>query len=254
MKGRGTRIGAILILVLLICITGIVILGTDIFNIQKISVKGSEDIDKNVIISISGISYGDSIFKISRKQVRERLENTQPYPLVKEILLRLPDEVEIQIEERAATAYIPYLSSYIVIDKNAFIVDIVKQGSGEAKHMKIEGVRLLNFAKGTQLELIESEDIKQRVIISLLDSISAQGVQNVISIIHMSDVDNIQLETKDGIIVKLGQATQVDTKLSWILSDAYTDLVDENMQGVLDVSVAEKAVFRPKQELNEVGE
>lgn len=43
MRGHGTRLGILLILILLVCITGIVFLGTDTFNIKKITVSGGND-------------------------------------------------------------------------------------------------------------------------------------------------------------------------------------------------------------------
>lgn len=254
MKSRGTRIGAILILLLLTATTAVVILGTDIFNIKKISIMGSQHIERNVIISISGISYGDSIFKVNRRQVRENIESRAPYPIVKDVVLRLPDEVEIYIEERAPVAYIPFLSSYLLIDENAFIMDLIKQDESSDQYFKIEGLREFNFKKGTQFEFIESEKIKQVVLNELLDSIYKRGVQHMISEISLENVDNIKLLTRQGVLLELGQAVQLEKKLAWLLSDAYTEIVNSDMKGTLDVSVAEKAVFRPDQDLNEVSD
>ena len=214
MKSRGTRIGAILILLLLTATTAVVILGTDIFNIKKISIIGSQHIERNVIISISGISYGDSIFKVNRRQVRENIESRDPYPIVKDVVLRLPDEVEIYIEERTPVAYIPFLSSYLLIDENAFIMDLIKQDESSDQYFKIEGLREFNFKKGTQFELIESEKIKQVVLNELLDSIYKRRVQHMISEISLENVDNIKLLTRQGVLLELGQAVQLEKKLA----------------------------------------
>ncbi|HOB20730.1 MAG TPA: FtsQ-type POTRA domain-containing protein, partial [Candidatus Atribacteria bacterium] len=179
MKGHGTRLGILMILILLVCITAIVILGTDTFSIKKITVSGSNAADTNVIINTSNISYGDNIFKINRALVKQRIENSPPYPIVLSILLKLPDEVEIKVQERTPAAIVPYLSSNILIDKTGFIIDIRKQQE-EAGSPSVEGVIIQSFTKGYKLKLIESESFKLRVLLNLLESIYKLEVNDIL--------------------------------------------------------------------------
>jgi hypothetical protein len=52
--GSGTRRGILMFLVLLICLAAIVLIGTELFQVENISVTGSAALDEGVIISTSG--------------------------------------------------------------------------------------------------------------------------------------------------------------------------------------------------------
>lgn len=251
MKGHGTRLGILMILILLVCITAIVFLGTDTFSIKKITVYGNNAVDEAVIINTSGISYNDNIFKINKALVKQRIENSPPYPIVLSILLKLPNEAEIKVQERTPAAVVPYLSSNLVIDKTCFIIDIEKQRA-ETSYPSIEGVIIQSFAKGSKLKLIESESFKLRVLLNLLESICKQGVGDILATINIEDPDNLKLYTRDGIEIVVGQAVELDRKLGWLRSDAYSELLRQGLKGTLDVSVPGKAIFKPEEQKSEV--
>ena len=56
--------GLLLILILLLALTGMVLIGTEIFQIKEITVLGNAKISYNDIVNRSGIIYGDNIFKL----------------------------------------------------------------------------------------------------------------------------------------------------------------------------------------------
>lgn len=253
MRANGTRRGVLLFLILLLCLVAIVFLGTEVFQVKRISILGSKTLDNNVIISLSGVSYGDNIFKISKEKVKNRIQDNAPFPIVEAISFKLPDEVAITVQERTPAAVIPYLSSYIVIDAGGLILDIIKQ-QPEVVYPVIDGLEIQNLTKGKPLDSIESDDYKQRILISLLEEIYACGVEDIIKVINMENPDDILLKTRDDIQIIVGQAVEIDKKLAWLQSDAYTEVLERDINGVMDISVSGKAIFRPESQLNEVGD
>lgn len=243
MKEHRTSRGLLLFLTLLICMAAIVFIGTEVFQVDKITITGSETLDNGVIINLSGILYGDNIFKISKDLVKERLQGNAPFLIVSGISFKYPSEVVLSVKERVPAAVIPYLSSYIVIDRTGFIIDITKQMQ-DVLYPVIEGVRLHSLTKGTMLDIDEEDKYKQKVLLRVLEGIIERDVEDVIKIVDMKDPDNIVLMTRDDIQIALGQALELDRKLGWLVSDGYTEVLRMETPGVMDVSVPGKAVFR----------
>jgi cell division protein FtsQ len=246
MAKNGTRgkSGFVTLLVLVFCLAAAVFIGTEVFQVKKITVIGSDTLDNNVIINVSGISYEENIFKISKEQVKNRIESFAPYPVVKAVSMKLPDEVIIVLEERVPAAAVPYLSSYLIIDCNGFILDIVKQSQGVSLPV-LEGIHVSCLSKGSFLEVSEKDSYQFKVLTHFLKSLEEWEIKDRIKAIYIDNPDDITLLTNDDIKVSIGQALDLDRKLGWLCSEAYTQVLEKGEPGTLDVRTPGKAVFHP---------
>lgn len=244
MSRSGTRSGFYRFMVLLLCLAAIVFIGTEIFQVEKCTVVGSNTLDKDVIINISGISKGDNIFKIDKKLVKSRIEGSAPFPRILGISIKLPDEVLISIEERTPVALIPYLSSYLVIDESGFILDIIKEDNVPSLPI-VEGIHITRLTKGSLLEVSESDNYRYKILTVMLEAVTEWEFGELIHTISLNNPDEISLLTRDGISVYVGQAVELDRKMGWLDSEAYTKVLQSEQEGSLDVSVPGKAVFHP---------
>ncbi|MDD2503657.1 MAG: FtsQ-type POTRA domain-containing protein [Clostridia bacterium] len=244
MSRSGTRSGLYRFMVLLLCLTAIVFIGTELFQVEKCTVIGSQTLDNDVIINMSGIYYGDNIFKVDKRLVKNRIEGSAPFPMVHSVSVRLPDEVVISVEERTPVAVIPYLSSCLVIDVNGFILDIVKEDEQSTLPI-VEGIHITRLKKGSLLEVSESDNYRYKILTRILESITEWETGGLIRIINLDNPDEITLLTRDVIQVYLGQAVELDRKMGWLHSEAYTQVLQSDQEGKLDISVPGKAVFHP---------
>ena len=244
MGRSGTRGGLYRFLILLLCLAAIGFIGTEVFQTEKFTIISSGNLDKDVIINLSGISYGDNVFKINRELVKSRIESSAPFPVVQAISIKLPDEVIISVEGRNPIAIIPYLSSYLVIDVNGFIMDILRQDNQPALPI-IEGIHIANLTKGSLLEVSKSDNYRYKILTRMLEAVDEWEMTELIEVLSLDTPDDISLHTRDGVQVKIGQATDLERKLSWLQSEAYAEVLVRDQEGVLDVSVPGKAVFRP---------
>ncbi len=244
MGRSGTRSGFYRFMVLLLSLAAIVFIGTEVFQVEKCTVIGSHTLDKDVIINISGVSKSDNIFKIDKKLVKSRIEGSAPFPKVLGVTIKLPDEVIISIEERIPVALIPYLSSYLVIDGSGFILDITKEDSVPNLPI-VEGVHVTSLTKGNLLEVSKSDNYRYKVLTVMLEAIIEWGSIEQIYSISLDNPDEISLLTRDEISIYVGQAVDLDRKLGWLNSEAYTKVLQNEQEGSLDVSVPGKAVFHP---------
>ncbi|NLC43710.1 MAG: FtsQ-type POTRA domain-containing protein [Clostridiales bacterium] len=244
MGRNGTRSGFYRFMVLLLCLAAVVFIGTEIFQVENCIVVGSHTLDDDVIINISGVSKSDNIFKIDKKLVKTRIESSAPFPKVLAVSIKLPDEVIISIEERTAVALIPYLSSYLLIDDSGFVLDIIKEDSIPTLPI-VEGIHITRLKKGSLLELAESDKYRYKVLTVMLEAVTEWGSGELINSISLDNPDGISFLTRDGISVYIGQAVELDRKLGWLHSEAYTTVQQSDQEGSLDVSVPGKAVFHP---------
>jgi len=233
--------GLLLILILLLALTGMVLIGTEIFQIKEITVLGNAKISYNDIVNRSGIIYGDNIFKLDVDLVEKRIE-TDPYLDVISIVRKYPDQVVITVREREAAAIIPYLNSYFIIDKEGYILEI-KSEPGLIEYPIVQGISISSFVVGKKIAVIEEYQLT--ALQRILDSVYELGLQDQISDIRLENVDDIYMVLNTGIQVRIGQAIDIEKKLIWLTSEEVQETLDGVLGGVLDVSAASQPVFYP---------
>lgn len=233
--------GLLLILILLLALTGMVLIGAEIFQINEITVLGNEKIVYNDIVNRSGIVYGDNIFKLDKELVEKRIE-ANPYLDVISIVRKYPDQVIITVRERQAAAIIPYLNSYFIIDKEGYILEI-KSEQGVIDYPIIQGITISSFVVGKKIAV--NEEYQLTALQRILNAVYELELQDQISEIRMENVDDIYIMLNTGIQVRIGQAIDVEKKLIWLKSEDVQKTINGVLGGVLDVSAASQPVFYP---------
>ena len=101
----------------LICIAGgtTFALVSPIFNIQEIKVTGNNQVNADTIISISELSKEQNIFKFFKNKVIRKCRN-KPIRRNSKGKKKLPNKVEIQIEERERNFNIEFMNGYAYIN------------------------------------------------------------------------------------------------------------------------------------------
>ncbi|NLN40728.1 MAG: FtsQ-type POTRA domain-containing protein [Clostridiales bacterium] len=241
LRGSKKKRYMFLILILFLATIGILYLGTESFQIKKITVVGNEKIKKEDIIKRSGISYKQNILKLDKGLVKERIE-TIPYLEVMSIKLSYPDEVIITVYERKTVAIIPYLNSYFIIDKDCNIVEITDE-LDDIGYPLVQDMEIRSFVVGKKL--VTEEEYQVKVLSRILESIYQLELENQISEIMMGNPDDIELILTEGIRTRIGQAIEMDKKLIWLKSDKLKEVCQGLTGGILDLSAPSKPVFYP---------
>ena len=116
--------------------------------------------------------------------------------MVKAVSVALPDEVIIVLEERVPAAAVPYLSSYLIIDCNGFILDIVKQSQGVSLPV-LEGIHVSCLSKGSFLEVSEKDSYQFKVLTHFLKSLEEWEIKDRIRTIYIDHPDDLTLLTNE---------------------------------------------------------
>ena len=203
------------IIILLLIILGMTIFAmiTPIFNITEITVEGNNKIDKETVISYSGLTIGENIFRNLKSKVEINIKENS---YIKEAIMKrkLPGTIELKVEEREIAYQIQLIDGYIYIDNQGYILE---NNSKKAKVPNLEGIAT------TQEELLNSkrlnsEDLnKLNTINRIIDSVKSIEIEEKITTINAENTNEyiLYLKSEDKYIY-LGNANNLNNKILYI--------------------------------------
>lgn len=202
------------IIIVLLIIIGIIIFAfiSPIFNIKTIEINGNDKIDSSTIESLSGITKGRNIFKVSKKRVIDSIKENQYINKVT-INRNLPSTLQIDVEERKVSYQIKVINSYVYIDYQGFILEIssIKENVPLVEGLTTEQDILLNGKR------LANKDIEElRVILKIMENAKTAEIDNLISKITIKNNDYILELSKENKLVYLGDATNLTNRMSYI--------------------------------------
>ncbi len=212
----------------IILLLGIIIGGvafamiSPIFSVKDIQVVGNEQISKETIISLSGLKTEENIFRFGISKVISSLKENAYVEKVK-IHRKIPNTVQIEIEERKHNYSIDFLGKYAYINTQGYILEIAEnskqkvilQGIETPEEQVVEGNRLNN----EDLEKLED-------VIKIINATKEYELDNKVTSIDMSDKNqySIYLE-EEGKKVYLGDSSNLSNKM------LYVDAIIEKEKG-----------------------
>ena len=199
---------------LIIIIAGIIFaLVSPIFNIKEIDVSNNEQINAETIISLSQLNLGQNIFKFNKNKVNKNIK-TNAYIESVEIKRKLPNKVQIQIEERKQEYNVEFLNGYAYINNQGYILQISEekqalptiQGISTPDEQIVEGNRL------------NSEDLeKLEVIIQIMNICKNYELDNKVTNIDISTKDEYTLYLEEEKkTIYLGDKSNLSNKMLYV--------------------------------------
>ena len=157
-KSKHKKVKLLIKIVLFIGIFGGVLafaLTSPIFNIKDIRVINNVNVPTSTIISLSGLKTGDNLFAFLDINVENKIKENAYIEKVK-IHKKIPDTIELEVQERNPEYCVQVLESYAYIDQQGYILEVSKEN---------RGLTVLKGAKTSEEELTEGN----RLIIDDLD-------------------------------------------------------------------------------------
>lgn len=97
-----------------------------IFNITDIQVIGNNKINSDTIISLSQLQIEQNIFRFNKNKVLNEIK-TNAYVENTKIKRKIPNKIEIIIEEREQNYNVEFLNGYAYINNQGYILEIAEQ-------------------------------------------------------------------------------------------------------------------------------
>lgn len=218
-KRRKRRNQKIKIVLEIFLILGILIGGTTfamispIFNIKDIQVVNNQYLDSETIISLSELKPEENIFRFDGGKVIKKVKEN-PYIKNVKIHRKIPNTIQIEIEEREHSYSVDFLGKYAYIDKQGYILEInednkqkpIIQGIITPEDQVLEGKRLNN----EDLEKLED-------VIKIMNATKEYELDTKVTSIDISNKNEYSVYLKEEKKkVYLGDNTNLSNKMLYV--------------------------------------
>lgn len=218
-KKKKINTNAIKLFIKVICIlvifVGIImfLMISPIFNISEIDIENNKKISKETYISLSGIKYGENIYRINKKAITANIKEN-PYVESINISRKLPNKVVIQVKERTAKFMIKTSDKYMYIDSQGYMLELSKDKINVpiivGIETKEEDIKINN-------RLCENDLEKFNKVLEIYQIATTNEISDLITEIDISDKSDYKLilesEKKN---IYLRDGTDLVNKFTWI--------------------------------------
>ena len=246
-KRRKKILKIIKVLILFGVIIGSIIFAmvSPIFNIKNITVSGNSKLSAETIISLSGLNIDQNIFNFWTSDIKEAVKQNA-YINTVGIKRKLPDTVEIEVEERVATYMITLGNAYVYINNQGYILEIAKEKL-EVPLLIGYNTKVEEITEGNRLNETDLEKLNDILKVKEAASSGEKNIEKLITQIDITDKNNYILSIpKEKKTIYLGDTSNLSTKILWI--DKFLEEEKEN-EGTIYLNInlnTERPYFREK--------
>jgi len=212
----------------------LIVLYSTVPLVRHIEVEGNSAFTDRQIIDLSGLKEGMNRFRVQEEVVAQRIEQNRY--LVCE-LVHQPDlwTVVIRVKERKPTAAIAYNGLLLYADHRGVVLEeVLDSGQRPEGMVLVKGLEIRRSDLGRTLTMHQSSQLY--VYNEIFVELDIMGALGWMVELDMSDMDSIFLTTSDGYIVRLGDSTDLHSKLrAMILTIEYLRQ-NGHGEGTVDVS------------------
>lgn len=197
-------------LAIILVASTIAVMLSPIFNIQTITVQGNSQISTAEIISLSGITVGENIFKVGKGQTRENIKQNAYIDKVT-INRNLPAEIQITVTERVATFMIEKDNQYLYMSNQGYLLEL----SPEKLELPIlQGLETSVDDLVVGNRLCQSDLEKLEIVLRMVNLAKENDIASYITRIGIEDDEDYKLvmETEQK-IVHMGDDSNLSDKM-----------------------------------------
>ncbi len=241
-KQRKSNVGKIILAVVLIILllAGAGYFVYVYFQVEDVTVKGTAKYDTSYVVKLADVPPKTHMFMVDSDKIKENIE-TQPYLQVDGIAKSYPKTLVITVSEREPKALILYADKYLLVDGSANVLEIL-DAPPEQQYPVVSGITIDSVNLG---KAIGTEDtFKVSVLSDILKEMGAKELYATISTIDLSDINNIRMQSYDGMMIKFGQSDKIADKMKWIKKMLPKLAADGNTSGVYDVTSGTSGTYR----------
>ena len=232
-RKKQRRITFVVILLLIAVILALLL--TPFFDVKYIDVSGHSKVSQKTIVETSGIEYGENIFKLNVKKMKNKLRGV-PYIDDVKVIRKLPDVVVFEICERIPAFAIKAGEQFVLMDENGRFLEIVKQNSLPLVNGLKTRVELGKFIGDEHPEFFENFKEQYNLL-------KENGLTERVSAYIADDKGNVTFEIDGTKTVVLGDDTNTEYKFKML--EAVISELPPTQKGTIDLSVEGKALFSP---------
>lgn len=259
-RARAKRIRKLLLLII-ISIFAIIFARSSFFIVDDIKVAGNEKYSSNDIIFSTGLITGQNVFKMLGEKPKnlisfrfnDREQNVyESMPYVKSISVRplLPKAIRIKIQERTPFAILDTIGTSVLIDKEGYALEIIKDPEIKKKYFKIIGTSVDSYNLGQEVKFKGESPLHLLItfcdILLKSDKTSNNKFYEKLTSIKVSDISSVTANFEGRIDVEFADFDNIEYDLK-VFKQIFTNNITKNQKGTLVFSSgSEHPYFVPK--------
>ncbi len=203
--------------VLLGIIIGAIVFATcsPIFNIKDIEVLNNNRVSSDTIISLSGISKDENIFRFIATKA---MNNIKQNAYIEDVKIKrvIPNKIQIEVTEREPVFSIPVLGEFAYITTQGYILEIAQN---ELNLPIIYGIKTSeeNITAGNRLN--EEDLVSLESILKIVSALKDNALYDEVTNIDISDKNDysiyMQEEQKT---IHLGDTSNLSNKMLYVVA------------------------------------
>ena len=204
-------------IILLGAISGAIIFATcsPIFNISDINVVDNNRISEDTVISLSGLSKNENIFRFIKSKVKNNIKQNAYIDEV-EIKRIIPNKVQIRVTEREPQYCMPILGEFAYIDEQGYILEIAQN---DLQLPIIYGMQMAeeNIKAGNR---INDEDlVSLETVLKIFNILKDNQLYDKVTSIDISNKsDYIVYMQNEKKTIHLGDASNLSNKMLYVIA------------------------------------
>ena len=177
--------------------------------IQVENVNGRYTDDE--IIAASGLKNGDSLMRIGKKAVNDKICLALPYVGEAKVKISIPDTVLISVSYTEATMCIHTVNGYVLLDNTCKVLQTDVSALSDYVAI-LKGVELVSAVPGHKAEF--SDPDMATYVVNLAADFAKYGFYNVTAY-DFSDILNVKAEIDYRVVVRLGNISKAESRLKF---------------------------------------
>lgn len=259
-RARAKRIRRLLLTIIII-VAAIIFARSSFFIVDEIKVVGNKKYSSNDIIYSTGLIAGQNVFKMLGEKPKNLIsfrfndrEQTvyESMPYVQSISVRplLPKAIRIKIQERTPFAILDTNGTSVLIDKEGYALEIVKDSEIKKKYFKIIGTSVDSHNLGQEVKFKGESPLHLLItfydILLKSDKTSKIKFYEKLTSIKVSDINSITANFEGRIDAEFGNIDNIEYDLQ-VFKQIFTNNITKNQKGTLVFSTgSEHPYFVPK--------
>lgn len=249
------RLIGFLALLILILGTTVLIALSPTFNIGTITVNGNSRYEAEEIINVSCIEEGqngfaalgpgiEQILSLRYAEAENRIKESLPYIKNAVVKYIIPDTIRISLMERKPFCYIQYFGTYILIDREGFVLETEQTPKGLPI---IKGCNIKGMEIGHALQPDDSENFER--VASLIEAIQESDMEADPDLLKTADYfelsgREIHFLLDSRIMVKIDDRNDTLYTVE-LLREIIIKNIPEDEKGILDFTQGKNPTFMP---------
>lgn len=181
-----------------------------LFSVRAAQVSGNVQMTEAEVLSVAGISLGENMFELDEAEIARRI-NANHYLSFQRLRLDWPDGVTLFVTERVPSAYTNAYGMLYILAEDGTVLEDSNDIDALPDLPLVQGFQEGDVVVGRKIAADGSD--KLITYTALMEELQTQEYLIRISVLNISDVDNIFLVTTDGYTVQMGNRDDIRAKV-----------------------------------------